>query len=176
MGHFWRISLKQKLLKIHLFFSLGSSPVISKMYVDPSVTGNCPLVIPYPNPYVPPFPAPTLSQPLAQLRQPYIVTLASNAKSSTTKKQSEELIPIRLAVAFASSRASAKQVGNIFHRYVWINCFHSYFRSAVDLHCVNQLVFVNSLFICIFVTKSSKLAICCLFVLGKSTVMYVFFL
>jgi len=96
--------------------SLGSSPVISKMYVDPSVTGNCPLVIPYPNPYVPPFPAPTLSQPLAQLRQPYIVTLASNAKSSTTKKQSEELIPIRLAVAFASSRASAKQVGNIFHR------------------------------------------------------------
>lgn len=86
------------------------------MYVDPSVTGNCPLVIPYPNPYVPPFPAPTLSQPLAQLRQPYIVTLASNAKSSTTKKQSEELIPIRLAVAFASSRASAKQTGNIFHR------------------------------------------------------------
>ena len=78
-------------MKIHLFFSLGSSPVISKMYVDPSVTGNCPLVIPYPNPYVPPFPAPTLSQPLAQLRQPYIVTLASNAKSSTTKKQSEEL-------------------------------------------------------------------------------------
>lgn len=94
--------------------SLGSSPVISKMYVDPT-SMSCPLVIPYPNPYVPPFPAPTLSQPLAQLRQPYIVTLATNAKSST-KKHSEELIPIRLAVAFAPSRASAKQTGNIFHR------------------------------------------------------------
>jgi len=41
--------------------SLGSSPVISKMYVDPG-SGNSPLVIPYPNPYVPPFPAPTLVQ------------------------------------------------------------------------------------------------------------------
>lgn len=97
--------------------SLGSSPVISKMYVDPTgAAGTCPLVIPYPNPYVPPFPAPTITQPLAQLRQPYIVTLASNAKSSTTKKQSEELVPIRLAVAFAPSRAAAKQSGNIFHR------------------------------------------------------------
>jgi len=86
------------------------------MYVDPTQTGTCPLVIPYPNPYVPPFPAPTITQPLAQLRQPYIVTLATNAKSSTTKKQSEELVPIRLAVAFAPSRAAAKQSGNIFHR------------------------------------------------------------
>lgn len=97
--------------------SLGSSPVISKMYVDPASSGNCPLVIPYPNPYVPPFPAPTLVQPLAQLRQPYIVTLASNAAASTSssKKATEELVPIRLAVAFAASRASAKQTGNIFH-------------------------------------------------------------
>ena len=76
--------------------SLGSSPVISKMYVDPG-TGNCPLVIPYPNPYVPPFPAPTLVQPLAQLRQPYLVTLATNATNSS-KKNSEELVPIRYLI------------------------------------------------------------------------------
>jgi hypothetical protein len=34
-------------------------------------------VMPYPNPHVPPFPTPTLVQPLAQLRQPYIVTLTN---------------------------------------------------------------------------------------------------
>lgn len=36
-----------------------------------------PLVMPYPNPHIPPFPSPTLVQPVAQLRQPYIVTLTT---------------------------------------------------------------------------------------------------
>jgi len=100
------------------------------MYVDPTASGTCPLVIPYPNPYVPPFPAPTITQPLAQLRQPYIVTLASNAKSSTTKKHSEDLVPIRLAVAFAPSRAAAKQSGNIFHRQNKAKMLESLFVMA----------------------------------------------
>jgi hypothetical protein len=86
------------------------------MYVDPTMSSTMsPLVIPYPNPYVPPFPSPTLVQPVAQLRQPYIVTLASNA-TSTSKKAAEELVPIRLAVNFAHSRATTKQSSNIFHR------------------------------------------------------------
>ena len=51
---------------------LGSSPVFSKMFVDAPGT---PIIMPFPNPHVPPFPAPTLVQPVAQLRQPYIVTI-----------------------------------------------------------------------------------------------------
>ena len=34
-------------------------------------------VMPFPTPHVPPFPTPTLVQPVAQLRQPYIVTLTN---------------------------------------------------------------------------------------------------
>ena len=97
--------------------SLGSSPVISKMYVDPG-TGNCPLVIPYPNPYVPPFPAPTLVQPLAQLRQPYLVTLATNATNSS-KKNSEELVPIRY---------------NLKQSCIWI--------SSIDLKMISGLLWL----------------------------------
>ena len=38
-------------------------------------------VMPYPTPHVPPFPTPTLVQPVAQLRQPYIVTLTNQVSS-----------------------------------------------------------------------------------------------
>jgi hypothetical protein len=41
------------------------------MSLDP--ISSLPLIIPYPNPHVPPFPTPTLVQPVAQLRQPYLV-------------------------------------------------------------------------------------------------------
>ena len=51
---------------------LGSSPVFSKMFVDQP---GLPIVMAFPNPHVPPFPPPTLVQPLAQLRQPYLVTI-----------------------------------------------------------------------------------------------------
>ena len=39
-------------------------------------------VMPYPTPHVPPFPTPTLVQPVAQLRQPYIVTLTNQVHTS----------------------------------------------------------------------------------------------
>ena len=39
-------------------------------------------VMPYPTPHVPPFPTPTLVQPVAQLRQPYIVTLTNQVHIS----------------------------------------------------------------------------------------------
>ena len=51
---------------------LGSSPVFSKLYVDQP---GLPIVMAFPNPHVPPFATPTLVQPLAQLRQPYLVTI-----------------------------------------------------------------------------------------------------
>ena len=51
---------------------LGSSPVFSKMFVDQP---GLPIVMAFPNPHVPPYPTPTLVQPLAQLRQPYLVTI-----------------------------------------------------------------------------------------------------
>merc|ERR1719394_1514616 len=41
-------------------------------------------VMPYPTPHVPPFPTPTLVQPVAQLRQPYIVTLTNQTIGSVT--------------------------------------------------------------------------------------------
>jgi hypothetical protein len=70
-----------------------------------------PPVVPYPNPYIPPFPAPTLIQPLAQLRQPYLVTLTNQTigtASQVSRKRSlsaEEPIAVKLAVTFASTRA-----------------------------------------------------------------------
>ncbi len=53
--------------------------------------GGPPLVVPYPTPYIPPFPTPTLIQPIAQLRQPYIVTLTNQtigSASSVSRKKS----------------------------------------------------------------------------------------
>ena len=41
-------------------------------------------VMPYPTPHVPPFPTPTLVQPVAQLRQPYIVTLTNQVSGCNT--------------------------------------------------------------------------------------------
>ncbi len=99
--------------------SMGTSPVVSSSLsklslggIDP--IGNCPpMVIPYPNPYIPPFPTPTLVQPIAQLRQPYIVTLTNQtigtASSAARKKSitsaSEDVVSVRLAVNFAPPRA-----------------------------------------------------------------------
>ncbi len=113
---------------------LGSSPTFSKMWVDhPSGNQNAALglnpIIPSPNPYVPPFSSPTLVQPLAQLRQPYLVSLgnaASGAASGVTSRShhkghkgpNPEDVPIRLAVAFAPSRAWSVGGGqnNLFNR------------------------------------------------------------
>ena len=109
--------------------TLGSSPVFSKMYVE---TGS-PIIMPFPNPHVPPLPVPTLVQPVAQLRQPYIVTITGQtigaATSGVGRKPkagghgpsgavpAPEDIPIRLAVAFAPNRARlAGAQSNIFNR------------------------------------------------------------
>ena len=56
---------------------LGSSPVFSKMYVDQP---GLPIVMAFPNPHVPPFATPTLVQTLAQLRQPYLVTITGQVR------------------------------------------------------------------------------------------------
>ena len=65
--------------------TLGSSPVFSKMFVD---APGSPVVMAYPNPHVPPFPAPTLVQPVAQLRQPYLVSTIGAAASGAKKHAS----------------------------------------------------------------------------------------
>ena len=81
-----------------------------------------PLIMPYPNPHVPPFPSPTLVHPLSQLRQPYLVTLTNQTIETATnavgavgggRKRSlsastsggEADVPIRLSCTFAPSRA-----------------------------------------------------------------------
>ena len=43
----------------------------------------------FPTPHLPPFPSPTLVQPIAQLRQPYIVTITSQGKSQASHMASE---------------------------------------------------------------------------------------
>merc|ERR1712108_115249 len=70
----------------------------------------------YPSPHLPPYPSPTMIQPIAQLRQPYIVTLTSQVTLTSTRKPSHgkrnsvpDDIPIRLAVTFAPSRARVLQ-------------------------------------------------------------------
>ena len=47
------------------------------MYVDQP---GLPIVMAFPNPHVPPFATPTLVQPLAQLRQPYLVTITGQVR------------------------------------------------------------------------------------------------
>ena len=96
-----------------------------------------PVVMAYPNPHVPPFPSPTLVQPVAQLRQPYLVTTIGAAASGARKHASSqssgggsghggsgstvapEDVPIRLAVAFAPNRArlAGFSQSNIFGRH-----------------------------------------------------------
>eukprot|EP00094_Tigriopus_californicus_P011925 TCALIF_11520-PA protein Name:"Similar to rudhira Breast carcinoma-amplified sequence 3 homolog (Drosophila melanogaster)" AED:0.12 eAED:0.12 QI:210/0.88/0.7/1/0.77/0.6/10/0/1394 len=100
----------------------GTSPVVSsfsKMSMMEAAAAHAgqnssPLIVPHPNPHIPPFPSPTVVQPVAQLRQPYIVTLTNqtigSATAVTRKKsggssQSSEEVPIRLACKFAPSRA-----------------------------------------------------------------------
>ena len=108
--------------------SLGSSPAPSKHFEFPSgVFLGQPVA--YPSPHLPPYPSPTMIQPIAQLRQPYIVTLTSQVNNdiyyrlinfnptptqvtlTSTRKPSHgkrnsvpDDIPIRLAVTFAPSR------------------------------------------------------------------------
>jgi len=71
----------------------------------------------YPCPHLPPYPSPTLIQPVAQLRQPYIVTLTSSVTTAANRKTSashqgkkgssggDDENPIRVVAAFAPSRA-----------------------------------------------------------------------
>jgi hypothetical protein len=56
--------------------TLGSSPGSSKGFeFPPGIFLGQPVA--YPSPHLPPYPSPTLVQPIAQLKQPYIVTLTS---------------------------------------------------------------------------------------------------
>lgn len=93
--------------------TLGSSPGAGRNSFElPSASlGGPPL--PYPSPHFPPYPVPTLIQPISQLRQPYIQTLTSQVSLTTNRKSSgvskrnsvPDDVPIRLAVTFAPSRA-----------------------------------------------------------------------
>ena len=56
--------------------TLGSSPGAGRS-LDPPCLSLGGLPLPYPSPHLPPYPVPTVIQPIAQLRQPYIQTLTS---------------------------------------------------------------------------------------------------
>jgi len=95
--------------------TMGSSPGLNKGFdFPPGMTSLQPLA--YPSPHFPPFPTPTLIQPLAQLKQPYIVSLTSGVALSGSRKPGHgkrnsvpDEIPIRLAVTFGTSRARMMQ-------------------------------------------------------------------
>jgi len=97
--------------------ALGSTPT-DKAFQDfpPGMFLGSPVA--FPSPHLPPFPSPSLIQPVAQLRQPYIVTITSQvnltgsrARSAGHSKRNSvpDDIPIRLAVTFAPSRARMLQ-------------------------------------------------------------------
>ena len=52
-------------------------------------------VMPYPTPHVPPFPTPTLVQPVAQLRQPYIVTLTNQVHIFVFMYHSDSILKLK---------------------------------------------------------------------------------
>jgi len=95
--------------------TLGSSPGSGKVFeFPPGIFLGQPIA--YPSPHLPPYPSPTLIQPIAQLRQPYIVTLTSQVNLTGGRKPAHgkrnsvpDDIPIRLAVTFAPSRARVLQ-------------------------------------------------------------------
>ncbi|XP_071744399.1 LOW QUALITY PROTEIN: BCAS3 microtubule associated cell migration factor [Lepeophtheirus salmonis] len=88
--------------------TLGSSPSAGSggAFMETNVS---PPIIPYPNPHLPPFPTPALIQPIAQLRQPYLLSslqhLGSVSKKGGGRPAIGDDIPIRLACTFAPSRA-----------------------------------------------------------------------
>lgn len=57
--------------------NLGSSPAANKSFEFPAGMGGTGSLA-YPSPHLPPYPTPTLIQPVAQLRQPYIVTITNS--------------------------------------------------------------------------------------------------
>ena len=58
---------------------LGSTPGSEKVFdFPPGMFLGSPIA--FPSPHLPPYPSPTLIQPIAQLRQPYIVTITSQGK------------------------------------------------------------------------------------------------
>merc|ERR1719422_2624953 len=95
--------------------TMGSSPASGKVFeFPPGIFLGTPIA--YPSPHLPPYPSPTLIQPIAQLRQPYIVTLTSQVNLTGGRKPAHgkrnsvpDDIPIRLAVTFAPSRARVLQ-------------------------------------------------------------------
>ena len=58
---------------------LGSTPTDKVFDFPPGTFLGSPVA--FPSPHLPPFPSPTLVQPIAQLRQPYIVTITSQGRS-----------------------------------------------------------------------------------------------
>lgn len=99
--------------------TLGSTPVSDKVFdLPPGMYLGSPIA--YPSPHLPPYPSPTLVQPTAQLRQPYIVSITSQVNLTGARKTSlgpskrtsvPDDIPIRLAVTFAPPRARVMQAG-----------------------------------------------------------------
>ena len=95
--------------------TLGSTPTDKMFDFPPGMFLGSPLA--YPTPHLPPYPSPTLIQPVAQLRQPYIVTITNQVNLTGARKTTShnkrnsvpEDIPIRLAVTFAPSRARMLQ-------------------------------------------------------------------
>ena len=96
--------------------TLGSTPTDKSFDFPPGMFLGSPVA--FPSPHLPPFPAPTLIQPIAQLRQPYIITITNQVNLTGSRKQVvghnkrnsvPDDIPIRLAVTFAPSRARVIQ-------------------------------------------------------------------
>merc|ERR1719323_1126074 len=96
--------------------TLGSTPTDKSFDFPPGMFLGSPVA--FPSPHLPPFPAPTLIQPIAQFRQPYIITITNQVNLTGSRKQVvghnkrnsvPDDIPIRLAVTFAPSRARVIQ-------------------------------------------------------------------
>ena len=95
--------------------ALGSTPTDKMFEFPPGMFLGSPVA--FPSPHLPPYPSPTMIQPVAQLRQPYIVTITNQVSLTGARKTGAhnkrnsvpEEIPIRLAVTFAPSRARMLQ-------------------------------------------------------------------
>ena len=95
--------------------TLGSTPTDKMFEFPPGMFLGSPVA--FPSPHLPPYPSPTMIQPVAQLRQPYIVTITNQVNLTGARKSSghnkrnsvPDDIPIRLAVTFAPSRARMLQ-------------------------------------------------------------------
>lgn len=94
-----------------------NSPVslTSNPHEAPPPSANpSPVIVPYANPRLPPYPHPTVLFPLAQLRQPFLPSgnlssqpppRGSNQRQTVGRTGSEDGVPLRVSACFAPPRA-----------------------------------------------------------------------